>query len=139
MGSLRNKNIPILGNELRTQGFDVFDDWWSNGYEADDWLWEYEKGRGHSYLQALKGFAAQHIFEFDKKHLNRCEAGVLLLPAGKSCHLELGYILGQGKLGYILLDKLPERIDVMYNFASGVFDQKEQLFDVLRGERQFYS
>ena len=36
IGSLKNENIPIIGNELREMGFDVFDDWWSPGPEADD-------------------------------------------------------------------------------------------------------
>ena len=26
IGSLKNENIPIIGNELREMGFDVFDD-----------------------------------------------------------------------------------------------------------------
>jgi len=59
--------------------------------------------------------------------------GVLVLPAGKSGHLELGYMIGQGKPGYILLDGEPERFDVMYNFATGVFTNLSDLLKVIGG------
>lgn len=133
IGSLRNPAVPALGQELRQRGFDVFDDWMAAGPEADDFWQKYEKFRGHSFDQALAGHAAQHVFKFDKFHLDRCDAAILLLPAGKSGHLELGYMIGSGKPGFILMDKEPERYDVMYNFASGVFFNREKMFDRLRG------
>ncbi len=46
--------------------------------------------------------------------------------------MELGYILGQGKKGFILFDEEPERWDVMLNFASGVFFDKQLLFAALK-------
>ena len=56
----------------------------------------------------------------------------MLMPAGKSGHLELGYIIGRGKPGYILFDGEPERYDVMVQFATGIFFNKQELFDKLR-------
>ena len=99
---------------------------------ADDHWMEYERGRGHGYKEALAGYAAQMVFHFDKTHLDRCDIAVLLLPAGKSGHLELGYFRGLGKPGYILMDKEPERYDVMYNFASGIYFNKTDFFKELR-------
>jgi len=128
IGSLRNPAVPEFANELREFGFDVFDDWFAPGPAADDFWRDYEKVRGHSYGEALKGYAARHIFEFDKFHVDRCDAGIMLMPAGKSGHLELGYMLGKGKPGYILFDQEPERYDVMYQFATGIFFKKEDLF-----------
>ena len=130
IGSLRNPNIPHLANEIRQLGFKVFDDWFAPGPEADDWWQKYETTRGHTYEEALKGYAAKHIFDFDFYHLSRADLGLLVLPAGKSGHLEFGWLLGRGRPGYILLDN-PERWDVMYQFASGVFSDKEQLFATL--------
>lgn len=126
IGSLRNENIPIIGNSLRDIGFDVFDDWFSPGPHADDYWRDYEKSRGNNYLEGLKGYAAKHIFEFDLFHINRCDMAVLTYPSGKSAHLELGYMIGQGKPGYILLDD-PERWDVMLQFAAGIFTNLEDL------------
>lgn len=134
IGSLRNPKIIELGIQLRQLGFYVFDDWMAAGPEADDYWQKYENARGHSMSEALKGNAAQHVFHFDKHHLDTSDLAVLMLPAGKSGHLELGYIIGQGKRGYILLDKEPERFDVMYNFAHGVFTDPEDLLRALRQE-----
>lgn len=128
IGSLRNPRIPEIGSALRAQTeLDIFDDWYAAGPTADDSWRDYEQGRGHDFAQALRGYAARHTFEFDLRHLNRASAGVLVLPAGKSGHLELGYLIGQRKPGYILLDKQPERFDVMYQFATGVFNSLEAL------------
>ena len=132
VGSLRNPKIPLLANHLRKKGFDVFDDWFSAGFFADDCLRHYEKLRGHNYKQALQGYAAQHIFEFDKKHLDRCDATVLLMPAGRSGFLELGYSIGQGKPSFILFETEPKRIDVMFQFATEIFFNRGELIEKLK-------
>ena len=132
IGSLRNPEIPHIGNRLREIGFEVFDDWFAPGKIADDEWQAYETVRGHSYKQALRGYAANHIFDFDHHHLNRADIGLLVLPAGKSGHLELGYLIGQGKPGYVLFDAVPERWDVMYQFATNVFFNLEELLDGLK-------
>jgi nucleoside 2-deoxyribosyltransferase len=133
IGSLRNPKIPELGVWLREQGFAVFDDWFSPGPEADDYWKKYEQARGRTYLEALKGWAGTHVYEFDKYHLSRADQVVLAMPAGRSGHLELGWALGQGKPGFVLLEKEePERWDVMLQFATGVFGNKEDLAKELK-------
>lgn len=126
IGSLRNLEIPKIAQEIRKLGFDVFDDWFAAGPEADDKWRDYEKARGHTYREGLRGLAADHVYQFDKKHLDACDIAILYLPAGRSGHLELGYVIGKGKIGYIVLDD-PERWDVMYQFAHGVFHSFEEL------------
>lgn len=130
IGSLRNPEIPNIAKELRWCGFDVFDDWYSAGPEADDKWRDYELARGRDFITGLKGYAARHVFEFDRTHLQRADAVVLALPAGKSGHLELGWALGQGKPGIILLDS-PDRWDVMYQFATKVVDNIPSLVAAL--------
>lgn len=131
IGSLRNPDIPRIGEFLRAQGHDVFDDWFAAGRIADDSWREYEKARGRTFQEALRGYAARHVFGFDLYHLDRCDAGVLVMPAGKSGHIEMGYLVGQGKPVYVLLDH-PKRWDVMYAFARGVFTSLEELGEALR-------
>ena len=118
IGSLRNPEIPKIAGEIRKKGFDVFDDWYAAGPEADDYWRDYEKLRGHDYPTALSGYAARHVFEFDLYHLDRCDIGILVLPAGRSGHLELGFMAGKEKPTFILLGAEPDRFDVMYKFAS---------------------
>lgn len=141
IGSLRNQEIPKLAQEIRKLGFDVFDDWYAAGPEADDKWRDYEKARGHTYREALKGFAADHVYQFDKKHLKECDIAILYLPAGRSGHLELGYVRGMAefvaKRVYILLDN-PERWDVMYLFAHDIFlsfkELKRELKKIINGK-----
>lgn len=122
IGSLRNPEIPKIGKKIEEEtGIEVFQDWFSAGPIADDSWQAHQKELGLSYPAALKGYAAKHVFDFDCHHLCRTDGGILVLPAGKSSHLELGWILGKGKPGYILLDKEPDRWDVMLQFATGVF------------------
>ena len=132
IGSLRDLKVPEIGQQLRDAGFEVFDDWHAAGPTADDEWKRYEENRDHNYAEALKGYAAKHVFEFDLHHISRANLGILMLPCGKSGHLELGYMLGQGKKGYILLDDNVARFDVMYKFADGVFADLKSLIQELR-------
>jgi len=136
IGSLRNPEIPRVGEALRKYGFDVFDEWYSASEDADDWLRDYFKFRGLSHKEALHSYVAKHIFEFDKKHLDRADIGVLVMPAGKSGHLELGYIIGQGKPGYVLFDGVPDRIDIMHNFCNDVFFNVDELGRCLKARNE---
>ncbi len=132
IGALKNWDVVTIANELEAQGFDVFADWITPGPDADSYLLKYAKLRGWSYKQALNSYAARHVFEFDKSHIDRCDIVVMVAPAGKSAHLELGYARGCGKPGYILFDKEPERFDVMHRFATDVFFSKEDLYEALK-------
>jgi hypothetical protein len=128
IGSLRNPEIPKWSACIRDNGYKVFDDWFAAGPTADDAWKEYEQARGRNYRDAMKGYAARHVFEFDKKHIDEADIGVLILPAGKSGHAELGYMKGQGKKCIIVLNSEAERWDIMYNFFDHlVYDMKELL------------
>lgn len=121
MGSMRSERVRAVASTLRAYRHEVFDDWHSPGPEADDYWQTYEKARGRTYREALNGAHAWNVFQFDRTNLNRANTGILVMPAGKSAHMELGYLIGQGKPGYILLEQEPERWDIMYRFATDVF------------------
>jgi hypothetical protein len=104
---------------LREAGYEVFDDWYGVGPSADDYWQAYEQCRGRTYREALDGEAAKNTFEFDYRHLKICDGVVMVAPAGKSAHLELGWTVGQGRPGWVLMEAEPERWDVMLQF---VFD-----------------
>ena len=128
MGSMRNPIIRDVGNAIRENtSWEAFDDWHSGGPEADDYWQSYERGRGRDYKDALYSPHSQNIFELDKRYLNKADAGVLVMPAGKSAHIELGYLCGLGKPGYVLFDEEPERYDIMYQFCADVFFNTEEL------------
>lgn len=131
MGSLRNPQIPSIANRLRREGYDVFDDWFAVGPEADDYWQRYEAERGRTYAEALSGKAAVNTFKFDYSNLLAADIGVLALPAGKSAHMELGWMIGKGKRGFVLFDAVPERWDCMYQFADDVFFDIDDLVAAL--------
>jgi hypothetical protein len=116
--------VPEIATRLRTDlgKWEIFDDWYAAGPEADDYWKKYEQSRGSGYIEALNGYAANHVFEFDKHHLDTSRAGILILPAGRSGHLELGYLSGRGAYTAIVLSEgyEEERFDVMYRFATRV-------------------
>ena len=133
IGSLRNPEVQLVAGFLREQlKEEVFDDWASPGPRTDEHWQGYENGRGRTYAEALQGLHAKHVFEFDREHLIRADRVVLVLPAGRSAHLELGWILGQGKPGYVLLESNPTRYDIMYQFADGIASSQDELVDMLR-------
>jgi len=136
IGSLRNPEIVSFSNALQAEGYEAFADWFGAGPTADDCFRDYTKARGLSYKEALKTYAARHIFEFDLKHLLRCDAAVVLMPAGRSANLELGFVRGQGKPGFIVFDETPERYDIMTQFASEIFFSQQEFFEYLKSNNQ---
>lgn len=132
IGSLRNPDIVTFANELQAQGYEAFADWKSPGPDADDYLRDYAKARGLSYKQTLETYAAKHIFEFDLFHLKRTDAAVMLMPAGRSGHLEAGFVRGLGKPAFVIFDSVPDRVDVMYQFFSGLFFSRTEFFEYLK-------
>lgn len=133
IGSLRNPNIPQLGNDIRALGMEAVDNWWATGEIADDTWNKYSDIRGRSYKEALQSREAVHTFNFDKAYLNLADAVVMLFPAGKSAGLEFGYAIGQGKRGYILIEGDVGRYEVMAQFASVVvFREREALLEQLK-------
>ena len=112
----------VVREQIRERGFTVFDDWFAAGPEADDYWRAYEKGGGKTLTEALRSPAAVDVYEFDRKWLMASDATVLLMPAGKSGHLEFGWTRGLGKPGFIYIPEGEEdkRWDVMYQFATSV-------------------
>lgn len=120
IGSLRNKQVPLVAQAIRAAGYNAFDDWYAAGPEADDHWKTYEEAKGSTYREALSGAAAKNVFAFDKRNIDASAAAVLVLPAGKSGHLELGYVAGTGKPTFVLFENEVDRWDVMYQFATEI-------------------
>jgi hypothetical protein len=117
-GSMKNPRVPEIAKIFREWGYDAFDDWYSPGPDADDWWQDYEHKRGRTYAEALDSHHAKNVYDFDHFHIQRADGGVLVMPAGKSAHMELGYMSAE-KPTFVLFDKEPERYDIMYRFARG--------------------
>jgi nucleoside 2-deoxyribosyltransferase len=70
------------------------------------------------YREALRHPTAQDGFRLDMENLRRCDCCILVLPSGRSAHLEAGWAAGAGK-PVLVFD--PERVEPepMYGMCSG--------------------
>ena len=132
IGSLKTQRAREVARRLRDARFEVFDDWQATAPDTDKHWTAYEKARGRNLRDALQGKAGRNQFAFDEKHLNACKAAVLVMPCGKSAHLELGYIRGLGKPGFVLFDKDPDEFDLMYGLASEICYSEDEVIEELR-------
>lgn len=126
-GALANPEIVRITKVIAEAGFTAFSEWYTPGPEADVLWRDYELALGYNYREALQRPAAKNTFDFDKRHIDLCDIFVMVLPCGKSAHLELGYAIGSGKRGLIYMPQEPERWDVMYGFAERVVYTDEEL------------
>ena len=63
----------------------------------------------------------QEAFQEDKKYLDWADATIMIVPCGKSAHLEGGYTVGQGKDLYIIGGFPAGEFEVMYGFARKIY------------------
>jgi hypothetical protein len=76
--------------------------------------------------------AVKRAFAFDKAALDWCDACVLVLPCGRSAHLEAGYAIGRGKptVFYLHPDKFEP--ELMYLLGNGCVTTPSDLLKALR-------
>lgn len=133
IGRLADVQIPHKANQIQKDtGEEVFTSWFSPGPDADQYWAAHEKARGRSYVEAINGPHAHHIFAFDRRFLDECRVGVIWDLPGKSAYAELGYLAGMGKPAYVLLTSEPDRWDLMLRFATGITNKYETLLQWLR-------
>lgn len=123
--SWRNKFQPSIVSRLRRDGFDVYDfrnppkssRFQSWGLVSKNW----QSWTKQDYLQALKHPIAVEAYYSDFNAMKQADVCVLLLPSGRSAHVEAGYMKGKGKPVYVLdLDENPAT-ELMYKIFDGIF------------------
>lgn len=72
------------------------------------------------YLEALRHPIAEAGFAADFDAMQECDTCVLVLPCGRSAHLELGWFVGQGRRTAILLDGPTVVPELMYKMVDYV-------------------
>jgi hypothetical protein len=72
-------------------------------------------------IEMLGQQRVQKAFHDDKKWLDWADLCLLVLPSGRSAHLEAGYAKGQGKKLFIVGEFPKGEFDVMYGFADKIF------------------
>jgi hypothetical protein len=119
--SWKNMAQPAVVQALRAVGHKVYD--FRNPKEGDrGFAWEeidkdWKKWGLSEYVRALEHPAAKRGFKFDMDALKWADTCVLLLPCGKSAHLELGYAVGMKKTTVILAGET-EQPELMYKMVD---------------------
>ena len=120
--SWRNQLQQEVVKELRAAGFDVYD--FKNPVEGNKgFYWsdidpEWQGWTPEQFRESLRHPIAVSGFKLDMDALCWCDACVLVMPCGRSAHLEAGYTIGAGKPTAILLsDGEPE---LMYRMADSI-------------------
>jgi hypothetical protein len=72
-------------------------------------------------IRMLSEPQVKKAFKEDKKWLDWCDTCILLVPSGRSAHLEAGYAKGCGKKLYIFGEFPQGEWDVMYGLADGLY------------------
>lgn len=114
--SWRNDRQPDVVYALRACGHDVYD--FKNPPNRSGFSWSsidpnWREWTPSEHVAALKHPLAQAGFESDMGALRACDLCVLVLPCGRSAHLELGWAAGAGK-PTLVLEEQPIEADLMY-------------------------
>ena len=81
----------------------------------------------------LKSETVLNIFKEDLENENACKNLLLVLPAGKSGHIEAGIAYGQGKKCYAIGEF--DATDSLYNIFDKIFEDKNSLEKFLKEYR----
>lgn len=134
-GSMRNRDgILSVATALEAAGFRVFHSWINPGPETDDQWMEWQKALGRDYFEAMDDPHVRNVYKFDLEWLGRSDALVMVGPAGRSAHGELGYMCGRGKPTFVIMQSEPARWDIMTGAFSGwICRTNEELVNHLNG------
>lgn len=132
--SWRNTRQPEIVAALREDGHTVYDFMHPPGGDHLGFSWgdvdpNWRSWSIDAYLSALDHPVAEAGFRSDFDAMQTADACVLVLPCGRSAHLEAGYFVGAGKPLFVLLDadEYRERvadgnvhsvIELMYKMAN---------------------
>lgn len=133
--SWRNPTQGAVVQVLRCAGFSVYD--FKNPPNGTGFHWT-EVGLQHNndesevseYLAALENPRSIEGFDSDFDAMKAADIFVLVLPCGRSAHLELGWAVGAGKRTAILLED-PCTPELMYKMVDYLAPDMMDLLDWL--------
>jgi len=131
--SWRNLIQPDVVKMLVEAGHDVYDfrNPFQNGtgFRWADIASDWEDWSSEELIDGLEHPLASKGFKSDMDALDWAEAVVMVMPCGRSSHLELGYAVGQRKKTVILLSQ--SEPELMYKMADYLVTDTEQMLHAL--------
>lgn len=136
--SWRNDVQPVVVEFLRKLGHAVYDfknpEEGNNGFHWSEIGKNWQEWTFPEYKSALESPLAIDGFNMDFNAMRQSDTCVLVLPCGRSAHLEAGWFCGQpGKKLYIYKPFMtPVEPELMYKMADGMTDSLKRLGDMLK-------
>jgi len=130
--SWRNEHQPGVVALLQDAAHAVYDFRDSDGFSWADIDPDWRRWDFAGYRKALRHATADRGFRRDKAALGWCDTCVLVLPCGRSAHLELGWAIGQGKRSLIYCPPVMMDAELMYLLADHLVDDTERMIELLR-------
>lgn len=119
--SWRNQHYPQVIEAIRDAGLPFYDFRnplpGSYGFSWREIAPDFEQWDPETYVRALDHPIAQAGFQNDFSAMCAATCGVLVLPSGRSSHLEAGWIVGRGLPLYVYLPE-PVEPELMYLIAG---------------------
>lgn len=121
--SWRNEQQPLVVSRIKEAGFEVYDFRHpapqNTGFHWSEIHPEWRQWTPVEFRTALAHPVAAEGFQLDMEALTAADVAVLVMPCGRSAHLEAGYCAGSGKPLIILLDHDSEP-ELMYRMAASI-------------------
>lgn len=84
------------------------------------------------FKEALRKKQTKDRFQDHHKAMLEADIYILLLPCGKSAHIEAGYMAGNGKRVFVMdLQNTMTQAELMYMTFDGYFYEWEELFKAI--------
>lgn len=131
--SWRNPHQPAIVEVLRGAGHEVYD--FRNPPGGTGFQWsaidpDWQQWTPDHYRQALSHSVAEAGFKSDFDAMFWADTCVLVLPCGRSAHIEAGWMAGAGKDVFIL-QLAKEEPELMYLMTNGIAISVDELLEWL--------
>ena len=136
--SWRNEIQQDVVGYLRENGYEVYDfknpKPGDNGFRWSEIDPEWKNWTPVQFRSGLDHPIAAQGFGQDMAALDKCDICVLVLPCGRSAHLEAGYAMGAGKpvIIYIPGDSVDIEPELMYKITPFICIDIEEVVSLLR-------
>ena len=132
--SWKNLQQPVVLEHLRAAGHEVYDfrhpEPGNDGFAWDSVDPNWRKWGPKDYRKALNHKEARAGFYLDFHAMRGCDCCVMLMPCGRSAHLEAGYFVGAGKKLIIILPEGCEA-ELMYLMADHLCRDVDEALEFL--------
>ncbi len=136
MGKARNEYQQTVVEALRKEGYEVYDfrnpPAGGHGFKWSEIDPEFQNWTPQQCKNSLAHPLAIKQLNNDLEAMKSCDVCVLVLPCGRSAHMEAGWFAGRGKKVIALLPD-PQEPELMYGIFDGIACNLDEVLKELKG------